>query len=61
MRVLARALAPALVLLAACTAPLIGGDGDTPESVAVQSSDVPSGLQKCSESGEINSYLDQVK
>lgn len=48
--------------LVACTS-LIGGGatGPTPQSVAVQKSDVPAGLQSCSESGEINSYLQKVK
>jgi hypothetical protein len=58
---------PAWVLLAAiaCSAPsspVTGRPaGPTPKSVAVQKGDVPAGLQSCSESGEINSYLQKVK
>jgi hypothetical protein len=50
-----------VVLAAACTSPFAGAAGPTPQSVAVQKSDVPSGLQSCAESGEINSYLQKVK
>ena len=52
--------APVLCLLVvACT---VGGIGAaTPQSVALQSGDVPKGLQRCSESGDIQSYLDQLK
>jgi hypothetical protein len=63
MRTLAFAVGSGLIVIAAaCSAPFGGGlSGPTPQSVAVQKSDVPSGLQNCSESGEINSYLQKVK
>ena len=45
----------------ACSSPFGGLGGPTPQSVAVKQGDLPSGLQNCSESGEINSYLQKVK
>jgi hypothetical protein len=60
--VFAAALCLLLGVLGACSGPSIPGlAGATPQSVAVQNGDVPTGLQKCSESGEINSYLKNVK
>ncbi|HLQ62976.1 MAG TPA: hypothetical protein VK131_14040 [Candidatus Acidoferrales bacterium] len=48
--------------LAACGAPTCAGlGGATTQSVALQGSDVPKGLQKCPATGDINSYLDQLK
>lgn len=60
--VLCLALSATVAFAAGCSSPIGGGlGGPTPQSVAVQRGDVPSGLQSCSESGEINSYLDKVK
>jgi hypothetical protein len=62
MRRIAAAATLVLILVASCAGPSVAGvTGASPESVAVQQGDVPAGLQRCSESGEINGYLNSVK
>jgi hypothetical protein len=51
--------ATAVVLMAACAASSGGGGG--PADVAVQSSDVPKGLQKCGNSGDMDFFLNASK
>jgi hypothetical protein len=50
----------ALLAIAACGASPIA-QGSTVSSVAVQTSDVPNGMQRCDQSGDINSYLNFIK
>jgi hypothetical protein len=59
-----KALAAIVLLLMAAACGPIGGPGTpavTASSVAVQSSDLPSGLHKCELSGGINSYLAKIQ
>jgi hypothetical protein len=54
----------ALVLLVACgggSGPSIFPSGPTAGSVAVQPGDLPSGIQRCDLSGDIDSYLSKAK
>lgn len=52
----------AILLAALACGPLPGGgSAPTAASVAVQSSDLPSGMQKCDVSGDIDAYLATVK
>ena len=51
-----------LLFVVACAAPSVPGvAAATPQSVAVQAGDVPSDLKKCADSGDIDSYLKNVK
>ena len=49
----------AIAALAACNAPSVAAFG--PSDVAVQSSDVPKGVQKCDGSGSIDTFLTAIK
>jgi len=49
----------AIAALAACNAPSAAAFG--PSDVAVQSSDVPKGVQKCDGSGSIDTFLTAIK
>jgi hypothetical protein len=54
----------ALMLLVACgggSSPSIFPTGPTAASVAVQPGDLPSGMQRCDLSGDIDSYLSKAK
>ena len=52
----------AIVFVAAACGPLPGGGTPaTAASVAVQSSDLPSGMKKCEVSGDIDAYVAKVK
>ena len=51
-----------LLVVAGCAAPSVPGvAAATPQSVAVQAGDVPSDLKKCADSGNIDTYLKNVK
>jgi len=50
-----------LLLVAACGPTNVTILASTPSSVSVQSSDVPKGLTKCSQSGDVNKYLNELK
>lgn len=50
----------ALLMVTACTAQP-GASVPTASSVAVQAADVPKTMHRCSVSGDINTYLDNVK
>jgi hypothetical protein len=49
----------AIAALAACSTPAVAPPG--PSDVAVQSSDVPKGVQKCDGSGSIDTFLNAMK
>jgi hypothetical protein len=51
----------ALVIVAACSGPLSAPTPATPASVSVQSGDLPSGMVRCELSGDIDTYLDNIK
>jgi hypothetical protein len=54
--------AVALLIVTACGATAPGvASGPTVASVAIQSSDLPKGMQKCDLSGDVNGYLDKIK
>jgi hypothetical protein len=50
-----------LLAVAACGTPSTTPEGPTASSVAVQSGDLPAGMQKCSVSGDIASFLSSAK
>ena len=50
----------ALLMIAAC-AGSPASSAATAASVSVQSGDLPSGMQRCDLSGDINAYLDNIK
>ena len=50
----------AMLLIGAC-GPLPGGSASSASSVAVQQSDVPSGMQKCDVSGGMDAYITKVQ
>ena len=50
-----------LLMLVACAPPGVSVSVPTAASVAVQPGDLPSGMHRCSISGEINTYLDNLK
>jgi hypothetical protein len=51
----------ALVIVAACSGPLSASTPATPATVSVQSGDLPSGMVRCELSGDIDTYLDNIK
>ena len=57
-----RSLTPlvALLMVVACASPL-GASASTAASVSVQPGDLPSGMHRCSISGDINTYLENLK
>ena len=50
-----------LLAVAACGSGNVTILGSTPSSVSIQSSDAPKGLTKCSQSGDVNKYLNEIK
>ena len=50
-----------LLMLVACAPPGVSVSVPTAASVAVQPGDLPSGMHRCSISGDINTYLDNLK
>jgi hypothetical protein len=61
MRGLLAAAIAGLVLVACGSSPSTTPQGPTVASVAVQSSDLPSGMHRCDLSGDVNSFLNKVK
>lgn len=51
----------AILMVAACGPSGVTIVASTPSNVSVQSSDVPKGMSKCSQSGDVNTYLNEVK
>ncbi len=49
-----------LLMVVACASPL-GASASTAASVSVQQGDLPSGMHHCSISGDINTYLENLK
>jgi len=54
-------IAIALTAVAACGTSAPPAQGPTASSVAVQSGDLPAGMQKCNQSGDIATFLDTSK
>jgi len=56
-------IALGLLLIAGACGPIggVGTSGPTAASVAVHTSDLPSGMQRCDLSGDINSYLKKIQ
>jgi hypothetical protein len=50
-----------LLIVGACSLGASGAAGPTASSVAVHASDLPSGMQRCDLSGDINSYLKKIQ
>lgn len=50
-----------VALIAACGPANVTIQASTPANVSAQSSDVPKGLTKCSQSGDVNKYLNDLK
>lgn len=50
-----------LVMIVGACGPLSGAAGPTASSVAVHAADLPSGLQRCDLSGDINTYLKKIQ
>src|ERR1700736_5584503 len=50
-----------LVVIACGSTPSTAVQGPTAAEVAMQASDLPSGMQKCTVSGDIDSYLNSIK